>query len=268
MNRDLSPALVGALGEASFAPTLARHLHAICGADHFAAFLLESDEVIEVAACCVDPARTARNRVDSYLKQGWWRRDPALTQARGLIASPAAGGAGIVHVDFSDHAYAHLRPSVYPDVRDRLLLCAQGERGTIGLSVLRGTQQSLFGSDAMDRLHASAAFLVALLTKHAQVCRMPVDASQALASPQGIEHCIAATSTLPRRETQVCARIVYGMSSAGIALDLGVSEETVKTYRKRAYQRLGIGSERELLGWYLARWSGLGTGATAPARLH
>nr|ART90100.1 hypothetical protein [uncultured bacterium] len=33
------------------------------------------------------------------------------------------------------------------------------------------------------------------------------------------------------------------------------SEETVKTYRKRAYQRLAIGSERELLTWYLARWN-------------
>jgi DNA-binding CsgD family transcriptional regulator len=60
---------------------------------------------------------------------------------------------------------------------------------------------------------------------------------------------------LPRREAEVCARILYGMSSVGIALDLSVSEETVKTYRKRAYQRLNIGSERELLTWYLARWS-------------
>ena len=27
------------------------------------------------------------------------------------------------------------------------------------------------------------------------------------------------------------------------------------TYRKRAYQRLGIGSQRELLMWYLTLWS-------------
>ena len=53
----------------------------------------------------------------------------------------------------------------------------------------------------------------------------------------------------------MCARILYGLSSVGIALDLTVSEETVKTYRKRAYQRLAIGSERELLTWYLAHWS-------------
>jgi hypothetical protein len=53
----------------------------------------------------------------------------------------------------------------------------------------------------------------------------------------------------------LCGADLYGMSSVGIALDLSVSEETVKTYRKRAYQRLNIGSECELLTWYLARWN-------------
>jgi DNA-binding NarL/FixJ family response regulator len=70
-----------------------------------------------------------------------------------------------------------------------------------------------------------------------------------------IEECITGTMLLPRREAQVCSRILYGLSSAGIALHLDVSEQTVKTYRKRAYERLGIGSERELLTWYLRRWS-------------
>lgn len=61
-------------------------------------------------------------------------------------------------------------------------------------------------------------------------------------------------SGLPAREAQVCARILFGLSSAGIALDLSVGEGTIKTYRKRAYERLEMGSERELLIWYLSRW--------------
>ena len=51
----------------------------------------------------------------------------------------------------------------------------------------------------------------------------------------------------PRTLDQVCARVLYGLTTTGIALDLGVSNETVKTFRKLAYRRLGIGSERELL---------------------
>ena len=94
-----------------------------------------------------------------------------------------------------------------------------------------------------------------MLAKHADVCQSRPNVAQALTTLPEIENCIVATSHLPRREAEVCARILYGLSSVGIALDLTVSEETVKTYRKRAYQRLSIGSERELLTWYLARWS-------------
>src|SRR5690606_16731246 len=71
----------------------------------------------------------------------------------------------------------------------------------------------------------------------------------------------------PKREVEVCARILHGMSSIGIALDLGVSEETVRTYRKRSYQRLQIASERELLVWYLDLWSTWrGLSYTGPGR--
>lgn len=96
---------------------------------------------------------------------------------------------------------------------------------------------------------------MAVLGRHADIRQTRPNVAQALTSLEEIENCIVATGVLPRREAEVSARILYGLSSVGIALDLSVSEETVKTYRKRAYQRLAIGSERELLTWYLARWS-------------
>jgi DNA-binding CsgD family transcriptional regulator len=95
---------------------------------------------------------------------------------------------------------------------------------------------------------------VALLGQHAQRGQTH-DAGDALRSLDVIEKCIAVQAAMPRRESEVCARILYGLSTTGIALDLGVGEETIKTYRKRAYHRLGIGSERELLNWYLHLWS-------------
>jgi len=77
----------------------------------------------------------------------------------------------------------------------------------------------------------------------------------ALENLEEIEHCLRAMSALPRREAEVSARILYGLSTPGIALDLAVGEESVKTYRKRTYLRLQIGSERELLHWYLRLWA-------------
>lgn len=244
--------LVDGLGNDRFGPALASYLHGLCGADHFAAFRLGHDELREVAACCVQPERTARDRVESYVKQGLWKHDPAMTEAQRCVEGAAAA---IIHVDFSDHGYDDLRPRVYPHVRDRILLCGRGANGAFGLSVLRADSHSPFAHEAIEKLGQAAELLVAMLAKHADVCQSRPNVAQALTSLPEIESCIVATSPLPRREAEVCARILYGLSSVGIALDLTVSEETVKTYRKRAYQRLVIGSERELLTWYLARWS-------------
>ena len=244
--------VVGSIGHERFGPALAQLLHALCGAEHFAAFRLGRDELREVAACCVDPERTARDRVESYVRQGLWKQDPAMTEAQRCVQG---GTPSIIHMDFSDQRYTDLRPRVYPHVRDRILLCGRNSTRAYGLSVLRTDPHSPFTSDSIERLGESADLLVAVLGKHADIVQTRPNVAQALTRLPDIEDCIATMSDLPRREAEVCARILYGLSSAGIALDLSVSEETVKTYRKRAYQRLSIGSERELLTWYLQRWS-------------
>jgi DNA-binding CsgD family transcriptional regulator len=244
--------LVEGMGNERFGPALASYLHSLCGADHFAAFRLGRDELREVAACCVQPERTARDRVESYVKQGLWKHDPAMTEAQRCVEGAAAT---VIHVDFSDHGYDNLRPRVYPHVRDRILLCGRTANGAVGLSVQRADSHAPIAHEAIEKLGQAAELLVAMLAKHADVCQSRPNVALALTSLPEIENCIVATSPLPRREAEVCARILYGLSSIGIALDLTVSEETVKTYRKRAYQRLAIGSERELLTWYLARWS-------------
>lgn len=260
--------LVDCIGQDRFGPALANFLHSLCGADHFAAFRMGRDELREVAACCVQPELTARDRVESYVKQGLWKSDPAMTEAQRCVDGPMPA---IIHIDFSDRSYVDLRPRVYPHVRDRVLLCGRAAGGAIGLSVLRSDPHAPFAEEAIERLGRAAELLVAMLSKHADVCQRRPNVAVALTALPEIENCIVATSDLPRREAEVCARILYGLSSVGISLHLAVSEETVKTYRKRAYQRLAIGSERELLTWYLARWSRWNEErfqATASAALH
>ena len=52
---------------------------------------------------------------------------------------------------------------------------------------------------------------------------------------------------LTPRELDICLGIMQGKSSEAIALALGISVNTVLTYRKRAYARLGITSHIELM---------------------
>ena len=51
---------------------------------------------------------------------------------------------------------------------------------------------------------------------------------------------------LTERELDVCARLLQGMTQEGIAADLGLGVPTVKTYRNRAFARLGIHFRNEL----------------------
>lgn len=245
-------AVVESIGDDQFSSALAGYLHALCGADYFSAFQLGGDGLQQLAAGCAQPGKAAVDRVRSYFDQGLWRHDPAMSEARRCVDS---AGSALIHIDLNDKGYSELRPRQFPQIRDRMVLCARNRTGAFGLSVLRANPHSPFTNQASEKLSRNAELLGALLSKHVEAMRGHADPANALSSLSDIDHCLNAMGDLPRREGEVCSRILYGMSSLGIALDLDISEETVKTYRKRAYQRLQIGSERELLNWYLTCWS-------------
>jgi DNA-binding NarL/FixJ family response regulator len=54
------------------------------------------------------------------------------------------------------------------------------------------------------------------------------------------------------REREVCARLLCGMTHDGVANDLQLSLPTVKTYRNRAFARLGIHFKNELFALFAA----------------
>lgn len=55
---------------------------------------------------------------------------------------------------------------------------------------------------------------------------------------------------LTEREAEVCSCIILGFTMLGISLTLGISVNTVATYRKRAYRKLAISSQNELFSRY------------------
>ena len=60
------------------------------------------------------------------------------------------------------------------------------------------------------------------------------------------ERLLAQCPALTGRELDVCERLLRGWTHDGIAADLGVSLATVKTYRARAFARLGLHFRSEL----------------------
>jgi DNA-binding CsgD family transcriptional regulator len=60
-----------------------------------------------------------------------------------------------------------------------------------------------------------------------------------------------AFSGVTGREKDVCRRILSGLSSEAISAELGISLHSTLTYRKRAYEKLGISSQNELFAMVL-----------------
>ena len=257
--------LVEAIGTDEFGTCLIRYLNDVCGADHFAIFQLGSDSMSALTFNSFDRSRHVAPMVERYIGDGLWREDPAVSVARSHLDTSFAS---LIRADLDDEGYSHLRPRVYPLVRDRVVVCGRRESIDFGLSVLRSQSNAQFGPGAIERLAGVSDTLLSTMAKHVSVLTARPNPAAALTDLAEIMKCVATRSLMPRREVEVCARILYGMSTLGIALDIGVGEESVRTYRKRAYQRLRIGTGHELLRWYLTQWSAWRFDHTPRTTLH
>lgn len=238
--------VVDAIGTAQFESQVLGFLRSICLPDHFAAFCIGGDELVPVAAASGAAFPSSRADLERYVGSRWWRQDPAIDEGQHAI-----GSGKVIHVDLSSRDYLELRPAVFPAVGDRLLFCDRREEPYF-ISVIRMASSPAFTAAEFEQLNSAGRSLVAACARHRRLTSGQLDVPRLLRSLHAIEACISHSRQLPKREAMVCARVVYGMSTAGISLDLGLSEQTVKTYRKRAYQRLDIGTERDLIVWFLA----------------
>jgi DNA-binding CsgD family transcriptional regulator len=261
--------LIAAIGDDRFGRELLSFLYTMCGAEHCAIFHFTSDQPTEIASASLDRTDLARRQISLYLDREYWRFDPGAAEARRMIGQESSC---LIRQDISDLPNYNFRDVVYgrAHIRERLLLCRSGKNSAIGLSILRPERRGSFTGTDIQKLSNTRDCLLAILAKHTDLITRRGRLTRMLTSLDDIQACIVGPpNDLAPREAQVCARILYGVSSLGIALDLGIGQETVMTYRKRAYQRLGIATQRELLLWYVARWTAACSGIyhEGPARL-
>jgi len=123
---------------------------------------------------------------------------------------------------------------------------AAGDGGLFAVNFYRHIHQRALSDAQIADFGAAGRLLMALARKHvALTCR---DEGTALR-----ERLLAQCPALTLREQEVCLRLLRGMTQEGIAADLGVALPTVKTYRNRAFARLGIHFRSELFARMLGR---------------
>ena len=145
-------------------------------------------------------------------------------------------------------------------MRERVSVVEQDGDALFAVNLYRHEHQAAFTDSQIASFESVAVPLLELARKHITLTAPGARAvppaqreaqtpqSVAAASPAGLlrERLMALNSDLTPRELDVCVLLAQGMTHDGVAANLGLGLTTVKTYRNRAFARLGIHFRNEL----------------------
>lgn len=135
-----------------------------------------------------------------------------------------------------------------PELSYELLLPYKDARHSIIASLYRNYELGPFNSSDEKRASVYIELSLKLLNKHIELLNLNADEAEfPKVKPYfRIYDLLIAQSNLSPREAEICSMILVGYSTLAISLNLEISENTVATHRKRAYRKLGIGTQNEL----------------------
>lgn len=257
--------MVAAIGTPGFADALFEAATSVVDVDHVNAFCFDGD----VAATTLlttgrIPAAPARNLGRAWVAR-YFRFDPNLGEI--LALQPGARErASLRALPFAADRIGSLRYREFfferTGIRDKLSLVFADDARRYYLNLYRMRAGQPFVADDARALEAHAALLAAALSAHARSlgAAQPGEGADVDrtcgAAPAAAGAPGAAPARLTARERDIRDRLLVGMSTEGVALDLGISPNTVKTLKKRLYGKLGVSSLNELHALALRRGHG------------
>lgn len=245
-------ALTRALGRHAFEQQLMDLLNQILPIDHCVVFTYSRDGVGHLFTHGKMPDQVAQSLAEDYVNR-YHERDPMFAKLRDLDSAAP------------DTTYAlNLRTSYDPAYRshffdrtgliDKASTVGRVEHGSVLCNFYRMGASGAYSQAEWERLEQVLPLITGLISAHYQLVAhaLPrLEAKTAQSRTPSLVHTIigkrqAPFDRLTLREREVCERILLGYTSIGIGLDLNIAPSSVLTYRKRAYQKLGISSQNEL----------------------
>lgn len=244
---DALTAAVATLGEPRFGAALLEGLRALLPLGSLSVYRTGARPAIFFSAS-MDVPDTTRDCWRAYLS-GPIASDRTLRAER---EAPAPGSAlRLCHITAREMPPEH-RAKVYEahGMAERVSVVQdEADRSLFALNFYRHQHQRALSDTQIAEFGRLGGILMALARKHIALARP--------AAPEDLGARLRALQpALTAREVEVCLRLLQGMTQEGIAADLGIGLPTVKTYRNRAFGRLGIHFRSELFALMLAEGSG------------
>ncbi|HCP78200.1 MAG TPA: helix-turn-helix transcriptional regulator, partial [Pusillimonas sp.] len=177
---------------------------------------------------------------------------PHLADKSFILDSGQASSPAITHLTAEEIPTPIHREKVYRqfDMSERLSVVeAESDNEIFALNFYRYNDQHLYSDHELATFEALAPALLAAVRRH-----LALSQRSQLTNTMSVDSVRLTFQThrrdLTERELDVLARAVLGMSYEGIANDLDLKLPTVKTYRNRAFDRLGIHFRNELIRYY------------------
>ncbi|HWK62726.1 MAG TPA: helix-turn-helix transcriptional regulator [Eoetvoesiella sp.] len=236
--------IIVSLGEADFGMRLLAAVNQVVYVDFLSVyqldtqsapcmFLSSSKKEIDVNADCF---KSYRSNLYEY--------DRTFDSAKAVLAP---GGLSMTYTHQSQFAPAH-RDAIYRrhGIGDRLsIVCEDGDEGLFAANLYRYESHRTFGSSDVDAVAEFAGSVSICIKKHIAIGRQQWRFAQTQRRTLAVE-LGRICPRLTGRELAVCEGLLLGRTYDGIAADLGLSLTTVKTYRGRAFDKLGINFKSQL----------------------
>jgi DNA-binding CsgD family transcriptional regulator len=234
--------LIGAVATPRFESELFAISRAAINCEHVTAFAVRQNAAPRVLiAANAGSALVAKPLAQKYIAE-YWDLDPANhttgPDENKRVALRIVPDADINYEPYRNDCYTNLR------IADRFTIMQRHGDDLYRLNFYAGAGFGRFAEADVDRMASSGDLLMSLLIKNdaANAERSEAWTPQALLTRLRL-----VAPDMPTREAEVCTAIMLGMTSEAIGLKLGISVNTVLTYRKRAYGRLNISCQNELM---------------------
>jgi DNA-binding CsgD family transcriptional regulator len=257
MNEGASLALagmIGCVGSADFGSAALAHLNRALPLCWLSVYKLFPDAPPRMYASGSHGVADRTSDAFTAYRNGLYARDQTFLAAEERVRH---GGAALTHWHALEIPVEHRRP-IYSkhglSERASLVVC-ESDGSVLAINLYRSESQPQFGDADIDLLCQWGAPLLATVQLHIRSTTVaPARVTQGGAAARvttDIPARLSALCKLPRREREVCERLLRGWTYDGIAVDLGISAGTVKTYRDRAFERLQLHHRNELFALVL-----------------
>ncbi|MEO8152915.1 MAG: LuxR C-terminal-related transcriptional regulator [Rhizobacter sp.] len=241
--------VISAMGDSGFAGCALASVNGALNAASWSVYRVWKDRAPVLHFSSSHGVQDTTQECFAVYRDGLYRRDRTFDAAR---TAAAQGEALMLRLSAREFPNSDHREAIYRrhGVSERLSIAEpQADGSVLAVNLYHHDHQGPFVEGELENFEHLAIGLLATVRRHIVLMEAPPPTRPDAARLR--ETLQRRFGAMPARELDVCVRLLQGLSYDGIAADLSLSVATVKTYRRRAFERMGLHFKSELFAAFV-----------------